>query len=197
MSPENAAPEPGNTERRHLVKAVVSAGLLGLMNASHAAETLESDTRLPANVRLPTLEFTYECDATLSEAQPFGPTLEGQRRIIPITGGTFKGPHMRGQVLSGGADWNLSRSDGGSSVEAAYYLRTDDGVILRVVNKGVGGGETPSATTSAEVFYMFTAPVIEAPTGKYDWTNRSMFVATLGARRGSSSAVVIRVFKLT
>ena len=196
MSTENDASEPHVANRRNLVKAVASAGILGLVTASSAAEVSDTYARLPADARLPNLEFIYECDATLSEVQPFGPTIEGQRRIIPITGGTFKGPHIRGQVLSGGADWNLLRSDGGSSVEAAYYLRTDDGVLLRVVNKGVGEGAPPAAANSTEIFYLFSAPVIEAPIGKYDWMNRSMFVATIGARRATTNAVVIRVFKL-
>ena len=196
MATDNDAADPKVTNRRYLVKAVASAGIIGLVTKSQAAEVSDPAARPPADARLPTLEFIYECEATLSEAQPFGPTIEGQRRIIPITGGTFKGPRIRGQVLSGGADWNLSRSDGGSSVEAAYYLRTDDGVTLRVDNKGVGGNEPPAASTSAEVFFMFTAPVIEAPIGKYDWMNRAMFVATLGAHRGTTNAVLIRVFKL-
>ena len=43
---------------------------------------------------------------------------------------------------------------------------------------------------------MFTAPTFEAPAGKYDWMNRAVFVATLGAHRDAMNAVLIRVFKL-
>jgi hypothetical protein len=43
---------------------------------------------------------------------------------------------------------------------------------------------------------MFTHPVFEAPSGKYDWMNRSMFVATLGARKDSMNAVLIRVVQI-
>ena len=87
---------------------------------------------------MPKFEFVYECDATLSPAVEMGKTLEGQRRIIPITGGTVRGPKIRAELLNGGWDWNLSRSDGAGSVEAAYYMKTDDGVLIRIVNKGVG-----------------------------------------------------------
>jgi len=146
---------------------------------------------------VPAPQFVYECDVTLSEPLDFGATVEGKRRIIPISGGSFQGPDVKGQVLSIGADWNLSRSDGASSVEAAYYLRTDDGVIIRVVNKGVGGASRPDPAPGRERFFMFTIPAFEAPSGKYAWFNKSVFVGTLGARADAKNAVLIRVFKVT
>jgi hypothetical protein len=147
--------------------------------------------------RVPGLELLYECDATLLPAVELGKTVEGQRRIIPITGGTFRGPRIRGEVVSGGWDWNLSRSDGASTVEAAYYLKTDDGVLIRIVNRGVGAGGPPATDeTTGERFFMFTHPSFEAPVGKYDWLNRGMFVGTLGARKDARNAVLIRLFRL-
>jgi Protein of unknown function (DUF3237) len=176
--------------RRDWFYAVSSVATAGLVETGLATE-------LPPGVRVPAMKFVYDCDATLLPAMPFGETVEGTRRIIPITGGTVKGPRIRGEVLNNGADWNLSRRDGASSVEAAYYLRTDDGVIIRVVNKGVGAASAPPAKPDqSESFFMFTAPVFEAPAGKYEWLNQSLFVATLGARRGSQNAVLIRVFQV-
>ena len=150
----------------------------------------------PAGIRVPVLQFVYECRVTLSEIMDFGAATDGRRRIIPITGGSFEGPEIRGQVLGIGADWNLARSDGAGTVEAAYFLRTDDGVIIRVVNKGVGAGPYGEPTPEGERLFMFTNPVFEAPSGKYDWLNRSMFVGTLGARADLSNAALIRVFKV-
>lgn len=119
--------------------------------------------------RLPQFEFVYECEATLSPAVELGKTVEGQRRIIPITGGTVRGPKIRAVLLNGGWDWNLSRNDGAGSVEAAYYMKTDDGVPIRIVNKGVGGGGAPPAeAASGERFFMFTHPQFEAPVGIED-----------------------------
>jgi Protein of unknown function (DUF3237) len=172
----------------------------GLDAAAAAAESVcspgASAPALPAGTKIPAVQFVYECEVTLSDVQDFGATLEGHRRIIPITGGTFAGPEIRGQVVSGGADWNLVRTDGTSSVEAAYYLRTDDGVTIRIINKGVSAGTPVADNGSGERFFMFTAPTFEAPTGKYDWMNRAVFVATLGAHRDAKNAVLIRVFKL-
>lgn len=66
-------------------------------------------------------------------------------------------------------------------------MKTDDDVLIRIVNKGVGNGGRPAAapSASAEPFFMFTHPEFEAPAGKDDWLNRSMFVGTLGAHIGA------------
>lgn len=178
--------------RRDWMTSMSLVAVAGFEGAAIAA----SDSALPAGARVPQCRLAYECDVTLSQALEFGPTLEGQRRVIPITGGSFAGPRIRGQVISGGADWNLSRSDGAGSVDAAYYLRTDDGVLIRIVNKGVGAAGQAPRDEAAEHFFMFTMPVFEAPTGKYDWLNRGVFVGTLGARAHAVNAVLIRVFEL-
>ena len=192
------------TARRKFLRStplLLAASIPSLALAEHApgAEVTSppSAFNLPPGARLPKFEFVYECDATLEQPLDFGPTVEGHRRIIPITGGTVRGPRIRGEILSGGADWNLTRSDGAGSVEAAYYLKTDDGVLVRIVNKGVGAGAPPApAKATGERFFMFTHPSFEAPIGKYDWMNRSMFIGTLGARQDAHNAVLIRVFRI-
>jgi hypothetical protein len=185
------------TDRRAFMRTFALVLTAGVPAFSRGAEDTPARDGLPAGARLPRLEFVYECDATLSPAVEMGKTVEGQRRIIPITGGTVRGPRIRAELLNGGWDWNLSRSDGAGSVEAAYYMKTDDGVLIRIVNKGVGGGGTPRPPeANGELFYMFTHPEFEAPAGKYAWLNRSMFVGTLGARKDSRNAVLIRVFQI-
>src|SRR5580700_2784773 len=81
-----------------------------LLAASSVATTGLAGTdqvmEAPAGARVPAMKFVYDCDATLLPAIPFGETAEGTRRIIPITGGTVKGPRIRGVVLNNGADWN-------------------------------------------------------------------------------------------
>ena len=45
----------------------------------------------------------------------------GQRMIVEVTGGTFEGPHLRGQVLPFGADWVVTRSDGVWALDVRIY----------------------------------------------------------------------------
>jgi hypothetical protein len=183
------------TSRRSFLETAVA--LSAAMPAAALPTQGASGVSLPVGARVPKFEFVYECQATLSPAVEMGKTVEGQRRIIPITGGSVRGPKIRAELLEGGWDWNLSRNDGAGSVDAAYYMKTDDGVLIRIVNKGVGGGGPPvAASASSELFFMFTHPEFEAPAGKYDWLNRSMFVGTLGARRDTHDAVLIRVFQI-
>jgi hypothetical protein len=153
---------------------------------------------LPPGAKQPAFELVYECEVTITPPEDFGDTIEGHRRVIPITGGKFEGPTMRGTVVAGGADWNLSRRDGGASVEADYYLRTDDGVTIRIHNQGVSGDRRPPAGPQAdETFFMYTIPRFEAPSGsRYDWMNRAVFIGTLQGRKGLNGAVLIRVFRL-
>ncbi len=174
-----------------------AAALASIAGTSTADATVHGDAALPRGAKVPAFTFIYECVAAIAPAMDFGRTLEGLRRVIPITGGTFRGPRIRGDVVSNGADWNLSRADGASSVDAAYYLRTDDQVLIRVVNRGIGGPPARAAANAAELFIMYTHPQFEAPTGQYDWLNRGMFIGTLSARRGAKNEVLIRVFELT
>jgi len=186
--------------RRDWIGAAALGGLAGVTSlepVAHGAEALAGRrAALPPGAKVPAFTFVYECEATIAPPMAFGPTPEGQRRVIPITGGTFQGPRLRGEVVANGADWNLTRTDGAGSVDAAYYLKTDDGVLIRVVNQGVGRSAPPDPN-APELFFMYTHPAFEAPAGKYDWLNRSMFIGTLGARRGMKNAVLIRVFELT
>src|SRR5690349_6773257 len=90
-------------------------------------------------------EFVMEEIVKLSPAINVGKTAKGNRRIIPIVGGRFDGPDIKGEIMSGGWDWQLDRADGCIDVEADYFLKTDDGVIINVINKGAicppaGGG---------------------------------------------------------
>src|SRR6187549_261309 len=82
----------------------------------------------------PTLEFAFEEIVKLGPATAPGDTARGGRLIIPITGGTFEGPEIKGEVMPGGWDWQLRRADGCTEVKADYFLKTDDGVVINIVN---------------------------------------------------------------
>ena len=140
----------------------------------------------------PTLEFAFEEIVTLGGATSPGDTARGGRLIIPITGGTFEGPEIKGTVMPGGWDWQLRRADGCTDVEADYFLKTDDGVVINVLNKGVicpPEGGTPRPVR--------THPVFEAPRGKYEWLSQVAFVGTLEAAPPSAGpAVKIRFYRV-
>jgi len=140
----------------------------------------------------PTLEFVFEETVALGEATSPGDTARGGRLIIPITGGTFEGPGIRGTVMPGGWDWQLRRADGCTEVEADYFLKTDDGVVINVVNTGV-----ICRAESGELGPVRTHPVFEAPRGKYEWLSQAAFVGTLEpAPPAAGPAVKIRFYRV-
>jgi hypothetical protein len=143
----------------------------------------------PAGAVRPGLEFIYEAEGALDAPIAIGEAPDGTRRVIPIVGGgRVEGPRIRGALLGNAADWQLTRPDGVTVADAMYALKTDDGTIIQIRNRGLrhgppdvmarlGAGET---VDPAE-YYFRTVPEFIAPVGRYDWLNRSIFICS-GAR---------------
>ena len=137
----------------------------------------------------PGLEFVYEAGGDLGAPIPIGDTPDGARRIIPIfAGGRVEGPLIKGRLMGNAADWQVTRGDGVTVADAIYALETDDGVIIQIRNKGLryGPPEVMARLARGEdvdpaEYYFRTVPEFIAPTGKYDWMNRSIFICA-GAR---------------
>jgi Protein of unknown function (DUF3237) len=49
----------------------------------------------------PSLEFLYEITIELEAALAVGENPHGNRQIIPLKGGSFTGPRLRGKVVQG------------------------------------------------------------------------------------------------
>ena len=132
--------------------------------------------------------LVMELKVLIGQPVSIGETDKGVRRFIPITGGEFEGEGIKGDVIPGGADWQLVRPDGVTEVKAIYAIRTDDGAVINVDNRGLVHVEDGSG-------YVRTVPTFQAPKGKYDWLNKRIFAGTItpSVREGF---VTIRVFKV-
>lgn len=146
------------------------------------------------------LSFAFEIVASIGTPLSGGPGRNGIRRIIPITGGTVRGPRLNGRVLPGGADHELVRADGNSVVEAHYALEADDGTPITIVNKGlyVAPADVTRRLDAGEAvapqsYYFRTAPVFDAPDGPHAWLADRLFVATC---RFTPQEVTIRVHEV-
>lgn len=64
-----------------------------------------------------------------------GQTPAGLRRIAPVTGGTFTGERLSGEVL-GGADWVVNRPDGVMVIDVRLTLKTHDGALVYLTYQG-------------------------------------------------------------
>lgn len=129
-----------------------------------------------AQSKAPELEFALQLKVTIGEAYGIDNTQHGRRTIIPITGGTFEGPRLKGTIINGGADYQLN-TESRTELEAIYCIRTDDGINIHVRNKGIiyNGKDAEGNPT----FYFRAAPTFEAPAdSKYAWLNNALFVCT-------------------
>ena len=131
----------------------------------------------------PELEFVFEVRAELGPALEIGQHPLGLRRIIPITGGIFEGPNVRGRVLPGGADWQLMRSDSLAEIDARYTLETDSGELIYVTNSGIRHGSPDimkrimaGETVHPSLYYFRTLPNFETAAPAWGWLMRSIFV---------------------
>ena len=171
-------------------QALAAALALGAGTAAAAEDSVSTATSATFPVVLPRTEFVYESVVDLAPTLQLGLSPFGDRRMVPITGGSFEGPGLRGKVMAGGADRQLVRRDGAVALDAIYELRTDDGVVISVRNR-VLARRPPDKPA-----YVFSTLELTAPEGRYGWINDFVYVGTLNSLRPARDAVVIRVYKL-
>lgn len=133
----------------------------------------------------PELEYVMELRIRLDSAFLVGQTAQGNRSVIPIAGGTFEGPHIKGEVLRGGADYQLQNMDKGrTDLEAIYCIRTDDGISIHVRNTGLIARN-----------YFYCTPKFEAPLdSKYAWLNNAIYVCK--PSEFLDNGIVLKVWKV-
>jgi hypothetical protein len=61
----------------------------------------------------------------------------GERRYIPLGGGTVRGPELSGTLVEGGVDWQVNRADGVLDLAAHYVIRANDGALIEVQSNGM------------------------------------------------------------
>jgi len=146
------------------------------------------------------LEPLLRAEITLATPQELGETPHGRRRVIAITGGSFRGERLAGRVLPGGADWQLVRADGVAELDARYTLETVDRSLIYVRNFGYRHGPADvmrrlmaGDPVDPSLYYMRTTARFETGAERYRWLNGLICVAS-GARR--AAAVELEVFEV-
>ena len=122
--------------------------------------------------------------------QRIGAVPTGTRVTVPVSGGTFEGPRLRGKVLGGG-DWTLLRGDAVLELDLRITLATDDGALVHMASFGLrhgppeiiaalGRGEQVDPST----YYFRTTPRFETAHPKYAFLNRLLAISTGDRRPG-------------
>jgi hypothetical protein len=134
---------------------------------------------------------------TAAPSQKLGAVPHGIRIIVPVTGGDFEGPRLRGKVLPGGGDWLLQRSDGVLELDLRITLETDDHALIHMTFQGLRHGppEIIGALGRGQVvdpasYYFRTLPRFETSAEKYAFLNR---IITVGVGEARPDGAVHRI----
>ena len=141
----------------------------------------------------PSLTRVYRLEATVGEPLELGDIAQGRRRIVALTGGTFAGPELNGELLPGSsADWQIVLPDGTALGDIRYTLQTDDGNLLYVQSRGVRHGSADvlarlarGEDVGASEYTFRTSTQIETAASRLDWLNKGVFISVGGRRPGA------------
>ncbi|MBF6617917.1 DUF3237 domain-containing protein [Pollutimonas thiosulfatoxidans] len=136
----------------------------------------------------PAVEHLATLTVEVAAPQEVGATPFGNRRVIPITGGTVSGPVFNGRILPGGADFQLISSPTYTDIHARYVIETDQGEQIYVENTGIRTGSQEDIRLLAQGLpvdpariYFRSIPRFETAAPRLAWLNTHLFLGT-GAR---------------
>jgi hypothetical protein len=108
----------------------------------------------------------------------------GELRVVPVTGGTFEGPRLKGELVPGTtADWLRVEADGTAHMDVRLVMRTDRGQHFYMRYSGVrtGPAEVLARLGRAEAvdpseYYFRIAARFETGDPELAWLNRVLAV---------------------
>jgi hypothetical protein len=130
-----------------------------------------------------------------------GPGPYGERRYVPLGGGTVAGPELNGTLVEGGVDWQVARADGVLDIAAHYVIRTADGALVEVQSTGLRHGppEVMARLARGEAVgaheYFFRT-LVRFTTGHPNWLHLNRLMALAVGQR-EARLVVLDLFRLT
>ena len=184
----------GTLVRNLLVGACAWAEVSGVGGSATAQEAPGAQPMPPR------LAFVFELRARVGAPVEVGQVTHGRRRIVPIEGGTIKGPMLNGTVTAGGADWQVIQPDGFTELDTRYTLETDNGQIIYVQNAGMRHAAPDvmkrllaGDAVDPAVVYFRTVPKFETASPDLQWLTRAVFIG-IGERYPND--VRIRFFRV-
>ncbi|KAK3360468.1 hypothetical protein B0T25DRAFT_496373 [Lasiosphaeria hispida] len=104
--------------------------LLSLLTLTNAA------VFSPKGPKPPGLTYLYTVNITGGEAAPVGLGPRGYRVVVPIVGGSFSGPKLKGTVLPIGGDWALIDANRTVTADVRQTFKTDVSAYIQVTETG-------------------------------------------------------------
>jgi Protein of unknown function (DUF3237) len=142
----------------------------------------------------------FHIEAELADILHLGRTPYGERRIIDIRGGRVSGPKLAGQILPGGADWQIIRADGVADIQARYTIQAESGALALVSSEGLRHGPPEMMERLARgeavdpaLYYFRTIMRFETSAPDLAWLNKILALAR-GTRK--AGAVNLDVYEV-
>jgi hypothetical protein len=191
-----------NLIRGSLIKisATVAASILGLVLSviDLRASAAKGDNQIGATpqdsppVSRPTRddklqsEFLFDLNLEAETPQNLG-SAGGGRLIVPVSGGTFAGPSLKGTIVAPGGDWIVQRPDGSRVVDVRILLQTEDGQKIYMSWRGI------AYAAPGKVLFARILPMFETTASKYAWLNN---VVAVGVYRPDLGKIAYRVYRI-
>lgn len=144
-------------------------------------------TMPPPPALLPMTQVACQVGALVS----LGAGPHGERRYVPLGGGTVRGPELNGSLVEGGVDWQVNRADGVLDIAAHYVIRADDGALIEVRSEGLRHGPAEVMAQLArgeavprDAYYFRT--VVRFTTGAPQWAHLNKLLAIAVGQREAS-----------
>jgi hypothetical protein len=147
----------------------------------------------------PQLKLLTRGTVQVGPAQIVGPMPLGERRVVPILGGVFEG-RLSGEVIPGGADWQIVTPEGVAFLEARYTVRTREGALIYICNKGIRHAPPSVMSRLAKgeevgpaEYYCRTTTSFETGNAACSWINRIVAISSVARL---PSAVVVEMYEV-
>jgi hypothetical protein len=145
-------------------------------------------------------DFLCTLTGTVAPPREIGGTPRGNRRFFAVTGGSFEGPRLRGEVLPEGGDWLIIRPDGVVELDVRATLRTDDGALIYLRQTGLRRA-TPEVQARlargeavvSDEYYFRVVPTFETSAPQYAWLNS---VIAIGVGERLPDGVSYRMYEI-
>ena len=167
------------SRRSFATLCAAAAGAIGLGAQSPPAPPTRADETLQS-------EFLFDLVLDTQPANNVG-SPGVTRVVVPVSGGTFDGPRLKGTVVGPGGDWLVRRPDGSSILDVRILLRTHDSQTIYMTYRGI------SYTPQGGPQYWRIVPVFETGADTYTWLNN---VVAVGVHRTLPGKVAYRIYQI-
>ena len=152
-------------------------------------------------MKSPELQYFATLRIDVGAPQEIGKSIHGDRRIIPIVGGSIIGNGWKGKILGGGADYQLIVTPRMTHLDARYAIETEQGEriyihndAIRVASEEITQNIKDGKPVDPEQIYFRSTPKFETNAEQFQWITERLFIG-VGVRK--PTVVELNIFEVS